>query len=162
MGAKVSSGGGDSKKLELSSEPNVIPFVDIMLVLLIIFMVAAPIATVDIGVSLPGSKVIPSKRPNKPTFVTIQDQGGGAVRYYVGNTEVDQYEIGKATLPEVQKNDRTLTTFEDVIQERIYIRADGVTRYRNVVFAMNRLQDEGFFKVSLVGEDKRGLGRRRG
>jgi biopolymer transport protein ExbD len=161
MGAKVSSGGGDSKKLELSAEPNVIPFVDIMLVLLIIFMVAAPIATVDINVDLPGSKVIPSKRPNKPTFVTITDQAG-VVAYYVGNTEVDQFEIGKATLLEVPRNDRKKTTLEEVIDERIYIRAEGATRYRNVVFAMNRLQDEGFYKVSLVGEDKRGLGRRRG
>jgi biopolymer transport protein ExbD len=161
MGAKVSSGGGDGKKLELSSEPNVIPFVDIMLVLLIIFMVAAPIATVDISVELPGSKIIPSKRPNKPTYVTISDQAG-VLKYYVGNTEVDQFAIGKETLVEVQKNDKKLKTFEDVIMERIYIRADGQTRYRNVVFAMNRLQDEGFFKVSLVGEDKRGLGRRRG
>jgi biopolymer transport protein ExbD len=161
MGAKVSSGGGDSKKLDLTAEPNVIPFVDIMLVLLIIFMVAAPIATVDINVELPPSKVVPSKRPNKPTFVTIQDQAG-VVRYYVGNTEVDQFEVGKATLLEVPRNDRKLKTLSDIIQERIYIRADGATRYRNVVFAMNRLQDEGFFKVSLVGEDKRGLGRTRG
>lgn len=159
MGAKVSSG-GSGKKLQLSSEPNVIPFVDIMLVLLIIFMVAAPIATVDISVELPGSKIIPSKRPNKPSFVTISDQAG-VLKYYVGNTEVAEFDIGKEALKEVAKNDRKRKTLSEIIDERIYIRADGATRYRNVVFAMNRLQDEGFYKVSLVGEDKRGLGRRR-
>lgn len=156
MGAKVSTGGGGGKRgsFETNSEPNVIPFVDIMLVLLIIFMVAAPIATVDINVDLPQSKVMPSKRPPKQTYVSIQHNGGNPL-YYVGNSQVPADMIGKEVFKEVPKSNKKATTVDLIIQERIYVRADGATPFRNVVFVMNRLQDEGFFKVALVGLDKR-------
>ena len=155
MGAKVSTGGSAKRgQYAANAEPNIIPFVDVMLVLLIIFMVAAPIATVDIQVDLPESKVLPSKRPPKQTYVSLQDSSG-QVRYYVGNNEVSPDEIGKETFKEVPRNNREATTLEKVIDERIYVRADGDTPYRNVVFVMNRLQDEGFYKIALVGEDTR-------
>jgi biopolymer transport protein ExbD len=62
---------GSEKDDEIMSEINTTPLVDVMLVLLIIFMVASPVASVDINVTLPDSKVLPSKRPPKPTYVTI-------------------------------------------------------------------------------------------
>jgi|APTNR8051073442_1049403.scaffolds.fasta_scaffold02328_12 biopolymer transport protein ExbD len=162
MGAKVSSSGPSKRGAHsTTSDPNVIPFVDVMLVLLIIFMVAAPIATVDVNVDLPSSKVIPSKRPPKQTYISIQERNGAAV-YYVGNERVaDPSMLGKEVYKEVPKNNKETArkTGEErdiaIIMERIYIRGDGSTPYRNVVYAMNRIQDEGFFKVALVGLDKR-------
>jgi biopolymer transport protein ExbD len=155
MGAKLSTG-ADATKLAVNAEPNIIPFVDVMLVLLIIFMVASPVASVDINVDLPDSKVLPSKRPGKPTYVSIQDQGG-VVRYFVGNDEVvDTATLGKKTYEGVEKDNPTFGgDLNKIIEQRIYVRADADTPYRNVVFAMNRLQDEGFYKVALVGADKR-------
>lgn len=163
MGAKVSSSGPAKRGgFDTTSDPNVIPFVDIMLVLLIIFMVAAPIATVDIAVDLPKSKVMPSKRPPKQTYVSIQAGDDGIARYFVGNNEVaNPEELGQKVYEEVPINNKETAakTGDDrelaIILERIYIRGDGSTPYRNVVYAMNRLQGEGFFKVALVGLDKR-------
>ena len=155
MGAKVStSSGGKRGSFDTNAEPNIIPLVDVMLVLLIIFMVAAPIATVDIKVTLPGSKVLPSQRPPKPTYVSLKSNGG-APEYYVGNEQVGSMDIGKAVLKEVPRNDRKANTLDKIVDTRIYVRADADTPYRNVVFIMNRLQDEGFYKVALVGEDTR-------
>lgn len=156
MGAKVSTGGSAKRgQFETNAEPNIIPFVDVMLVLLIIFMVAAPIATVDISVNLPGSKVQPSKRPPKQTYVSIQEQGGRAL-YFVGNNQViDTNKLGDEVMKEVPRNNPKAKTLEDKIMERIYVRADRETPYRNVVYVMNRIQEVGFFKVALVGEDKR-------
>src|SRR6186713_3296236 len=83
MGARLGTGpgtrasfgrrsrGGDDDLVE-SHEINVTPFIDVMLVLLIIFMVAAPLATVDLGVDLPASAVEPQPRPDKPVFVTVK------------------------------------------------------------------------------------------
>ncbi len=163
MGAKVSTSGPQKRgSFETTSEPNVIPFVDIMLVLLIIFMVAAPIATVDIAVDLPQSKVVPSKRPPKQTYVSIQHNNGEPL-YFVGNDQVaNPEELGAKVFEEVPKNNEETNALPPgdartvaIIMERIYVRADGETPYRNVVYVMNRLQGEGFFKVALVGLDKR-------
>jgi biopolymer transport protein ExbD len=158
MGAKLAGGGGSGKRgaLDVNAEPNIVPFVDVMLVLLIIFMVASPVASVDINVTLPNSKVLPSKRPPKVTYVTIQDKDG-VVGYFIGNDEVtDTAVMGKKAFEAVQKdNPKYAGDLAKTIDTRIYVRADGETPYRNVVFAMNRLQDEGFYKVALVGADKR-------
>lgn len=158
MGAKLASSGGGGKRgrLEVTAEPNVIPFIDVMLVLLIIFMVAAPIATVDIEVGLPTSKVLPSERPPKPTWVSLKDEGGGVIRVYVMNDEVSFDTLGEMTKQAVNANDPNLRgDFSQIQQQRVYIRADGATKYKNVVRAMNKLQDVGFYKIGLVAEDKR-------
>ncbi|MEN9856025.1 MAG: hypothetical protein RLZZ157_1151, partial [Pseudomonadota bacterium] len=106
MGAKLAGGGGSGKRgaLDVNAEPNIVPFVDVMLVLLIIFMVASPVASVDINVTLPNSKVLPSKRPPKPTYVTIQDKDG-VVGYFIGNDEVtDTATMGKKAMEAVKKD----------------------------------------------------------
>src|ERR1700709_2008937 len=82
-------GGGD--ELVENHEINVTPFIDVMLVLLIIFMVAAPLATVDIKVDLPASTSKPAPRPEKPLFLSVKtDQS-----LYLGDDKVSREQLGQ-------------------------------------------------------------------
>lgn len=155
MAGKLASGGGKKGRHDVTADPNVIPFIDVMLVLLIIFMIAAPISSVDISVDMPISKIDPSKRPPRPTWITITETDDG-VRTYVMNDEVSYDRLGEAAYEAVRQNDPRIASDDDEIKEqRIYIRADSTLAYRNVVRAMNRLQDKGFTKIGLVAEDRR-------
>ncbi len=141
-------------RLEVNPDPNVIPFIDVMLVLVIIFMIAAPISSVDIEVEMPISRIDPSQRPPRPTWISIssaEDQ----VMYYVMNDAVQINELGQKTFEAVQKNDPRLADDDEVRDQRIFIRADAGLPYRNVVLVMNRLQDRGFTKIGFVAEDRR-------
>jgi len=80
MAAKLSGSGGDRYQVEQNSEINVTPFVDVMLVLLIIFMVAAPLASVSVELKLPDAVAKPRPNPPKPIYISIQK--GGAI--YIG------------------------------------------------------------------------------
>ena len=154
MAGKVGGGGG-KRGLDVNADPNVIPFIDIMLVLLIIFMIAAPISTVDIEVDMPNSKIQPSKRPPRPTWVTISD-GPSGMEVYVMNDAVAIADIGQRTYEAVQANTPLIRDDDfEVKDQRIYIRADSDTAYRNVVRVMNQLQNRGFTKIGLVAEDRR-------
>lgn len=157
MGAKVASGGGGKRGLEINAEPNVIPFIDIMLVLMIIFMVAAPIATVDISVSLPQSKLPPSERPPSPTWVSLKnDAASGQVTVYVMNDKVTFATVGEDAYRATSVNNPLLGGDpRELLQQRVYVRADGDIEFRNVMLVMNRLQDQGFYKIGLVAEDRR-------
>jgi biopolymer transport protein ExbD len=84
------------------------------------------------------------------------------VRYFVMNEEVNINDLGERTFEEWEKNTPTVSFDECLLAEtvkaahcRVYIRADANTAYRNVVRAMNRLQDKGFTRIGLVAEDKR-------
>lgn len=158
MAGKISApghGGGGRGRLEVTADPNVIPFIDVMLVLLIIFMIAAPISSVDIEVDMPTSKIDPSKRPPRPTWVSLSDSNAG-LRVYVMNDEVSFDDLGEATFEAVKQNTPQIAHDEfEVRDQRIYIRADGGIAYRNVVRVMNRLQDKGFTKIGFVAEDRR-------
>ncbi|MES1200649.1 MAG: biopolymer transporter ExbD [Pseudomonadota bacterium] len=163
MAAKVSSGGGGKRgRADVTADPNVIPFIDVMLVLLIIFMIAAPISTVDIKVTLPPSKIFPSKRPPRPTWISIKEEAG-SIHYYVMNDEVQIQELGERTFTEWQKNAPDIDFRNDCLDQeftrgqycRIYIRGDGDIEYRNVVRVMNQLQNKGFTRIAFVAEDKR-------
>ena len=140
MGAKV---GGDenksSKNYSENAEINVVPFVDVMLVLLIIFMVAAPLATVNVQVDLPPSNSEPTPNPKDPVFVSIQKTG----EIYLGDNPVTLDRLGDAVMT------RTLGDREN----RIMLRADRDVIYGNVMRVMNVLQDYGFYKVALVAEE---------
>ena len=141
-------------RMEVNPDPNVIPFIDVMLVLVIIFMIAAPISSVDIEVEMPVSRIDPSQRPPRPTWVSISSTDDG-VLYYVMNDAVPINELGAKTFEAVQKNDPRLADEFEVRDQRIFIRADAGLPYRNVVLVMNRLQDRGFTKIGFVAEDRR-------
>lgn len=142
MAAKLSGGGGGKYAIEQNSDINVTPFVDIMLVLLIIFMVAAPLATVSVEVKLPRAVAPPQTNPPKPFYVSIQ----GDAQAYIGDDEVPIDMVGSELLGLIGN-----TVPSD---ERIFIRADQNTRYGDFMQVMNSLQDSGFYSVALVGEDQ--------
>jgi biopolymer transport protein ExbD len=154
MAGKISGGGGRGRAA-VNADPNVIPFIDVMLVLVIIFMIAAPISTVDIEVDMPTSKIQPSRRPPKPTWVSITDDANG-IRVFVMNDEVPMEGLGEATFEAVKINDPRIAHDEYLVtDQRIYIRAESETPYRNVVRVMNQLQNRGFTKIGFVAEDRR-------
>ncbi len=153
MAGKVSSGGG--KGHEVTADPNVIPFIDVMLVLLIIFMIAAPISSVDIEVDMPISKIQPSQRPPRPTWISLTD-GASGLEVYVMNDLVAMQNVGEATYESVKLNTPQIANDDfEIKDQRIYIRADAGLEYRHVVRVMNRLQDRGFTKIGFVAEDRR-------
>jgi biopolymer transport protein ExbD len=141
MAAKLSGGGGGKYNVEQNSDINVTPFVDIMLVLLIIFMVAAPLATVSVEVKLPTAVAPPQENPPKPVFISIQNDGD----VFLGDFR---------TSPEALGDDlRNTIRTRNPEEERIFIRGDQQTRYGDFMQVMNALQDNGFYSVALVGED---------
>jgi biopolymer transport protein ExbD len=146
MGAKV----GGSKDGPVS-EPNVIPFIDILLVLLIIFMVTAPIPTVDIRVDLPPPNPVPIRLEGlNPTIVVIRE--GQGLELYVGPERVTLANLGDRTLDHAIRNNPALNVEDIYAEARIFVRADQATAYSNVVNVMSRLQEEGFAKVGIFAE----------
>ena len=142
MAAKLSGPGAGKYSVEANSEINVTPFVDIMLVLLIIFMVAAPMAVVSVEVALPPAVAPPSPNPPKPVFISIQANGS----VYIADYQTDIASLGDDL--------RAAIGTRSPGRERIFIRADKDTLYGDFMGVMNMLQDNGFYSVALVGEDK--------
>jgi len=141
MAAKLSGGGGGKYHVEQNSDINVTPFVDIMLVLLIIFMVAAPLASVAVEVALPRAVAKAAPNPPKPIYISIQNDGD----VFLGDNKVDVSELGSEMTAQIGRRSPA--------DERIFIRADQQTRYGDFMTVMNALQDNGFYSVALVGED---------
>jgi biopolymer transport protein ExbD len=151
MAAKLSGSGGGKYAVQANSEINVTPFVDVMLVLLIIFMVAAPLASVSVQVVLPSAVAKASTNPPKPVYISIQPNGS----LYIGDFPTDLTSLGD-DLRKAIGNKRNPE------KERIFIRADTDVLYGDFMGVMNMLQDNGFYSVALVGEDKKGGGGPRG
>ena len=146
MGAKLGGGGGGRFDLGQNSDINVTPFVDVMLVLLIIFMVAIPAATVSIKLDLPPAiPPPPGTKVKEPVLINIQP-GGGVFIGEKGTT--------LATLP--ADLSRTLSADDPTLpptQQRVYIRADKQVRYGDFMSVMNTLQGNGFYQVALINEE---------
>ena len=121
-------------------EINVTPFIDVMLVLLIIFMVAAPLATVDIAVNLPASTAEPQPRPEQPLYLTVKSD----LTLALGETPVAR-ELLPGTLDAAAKGDK---------DTRIFLRADKTVPYGEMMEVMNLLRGAGYLKVALVGLEK--------
>jgi biopolymer transport protein ExbD len=144
MGSKVGGGGGGKFDLGQNSDMNVTPFVDVMLVLLIIFMVSIPAATVSIKLDLPPAvPPPPGSKPKEPTVINIQEGGG----VYIGDAGTSM-----ATL--VGDLTRELTLQNEMGPDaRVYIRADRTVKYGQFMEVMNTLQEGGFYQVALINED---------
>jgi biopolymer transport protein ExbD len=127
----------EEEALEATHEINVTPFIDVMLVLLTIFMVAAPLSTVDVNVDLPASTAQPAPRPDKPLFLTVKPD----LSLTLGKAPVDRSSLASALDAQTQA-DR---------EERIFIRADRVVPYGEVMEVMNLLRAAGYLKIGLVG-----------
>jgi biopolymer transport protein ExbD len=122
-------------------EINVTPFIDVMLVLLIIFMVAAPLATVDVPVDLPSSNTQRQPRPDKPVFLTVKTD----LSLAIGDDPVAPGGLAEAL-------DAATGANKD---DRIFLRADRAVPYGDVMQVMNLLRAAGYLKVALVGLESR-------
>jgi biopolymer transport protein ExbD len=147
MAAKLSGGGGGRYSLGQNSEINVTPFVDILLVLLIIFMVAVPMATVAIKVDLPPATIPPpnAPKPKEPVFISIQKSGAiflADKQTSLDNLEIDLNAKFTATGQAGPKDD-----------QRVMIRADADVMYADFMGVLNQLQTAGWYKVGLINED---------
>ncbi len=132
----VSLGDMDDDDLAEAHEINVTPFIDVILVLLIIFMVAAPLSTVDLPVDLPSSTAIPQKKPDKPTYITIKSDLSVAI----GETPVKRVDLA-----------RTLDASAEAGKDRrIFLRADKTVPYGEMMDVLERLRAGGYLKVALV------------
>ncbi|EHZ5131021.1 TonB system transport protein ExbD [Salmonella enterica] len=120
-------------------EINVTPFIDVMLVLLIIFMVAAPLATVDVKVNLPASTSTPQPRPEKPVYLSVRADN----TMFIGNDPVtDDTMIAELTALTEGKKDTT-----------IFFRADKTVEYETLMKVMDMLHQAGYLKIGFVGEE---------
>ncbi|GGD78707.1 TonB system transport protein ExbD [Croceicoccus mobilis] len=136
MALKLAS---DSEDLAVAHEINVTPFIDVMLVLLIIFMVAAPLATVDVKVDLPVSNAQAAPKPEAPVYLSMQADGALSV----GDDRVTLATLGDAIVG-ATAGDR---------EKRIFLRADKTVTYDAIMQAMNALRGEGYVHVALVGAE---------
>ncbi|QKE65295.1 TonB system transport protein ExbD [Aquipseudomonas campi] len=134
MGLHLNEGGDD---LQENHEINVTPFIDVMLVLLIIFMVAAPLATVDVKIDLPASSAKPAPRPDKPIYLSIKADNS----LFLDNEQVDPALLG-ATLDKLTQADKDKT---------IFVRGDKGVDYGDLMGVMDNLRGAGYLKIGLVG-----------
>ena len=121
-------------------EINVTPFIDVMLVLLIIFMVAAPLATVDVAVNLPTAAAQAQPRPPMPQFLTVKAD----LTLALGDLPIGRDDLG-GVLEAATKGDH---------DARIFLRADRSVPYGSLMEVMNLLRGAGYLKIALVGLEK--------
>ncbi|MGA2292415.1 TonB system transport protein ExbD [Bradyrhizobium sp.] len=126
----------DDEDFAEAHEINVTPFIDVILVLLIIFMVAAPLSTVDLPIDLPSSTATPQKKPDKPTYVSIKPD----LALALGETPVKRVDLV-----------RSLDAMEDASKDRfIFLRADRSVPYGEMMDVLEILRAGGYSKIKLV------------
>ena len=136
MAVSLADGNSEDDDFGEAHEINVTPFIDVILVLLIIFMVAAPLSTVDLPVDLPSSTAVPQKKPDKPTYVTIKADLAVAI----GENAVKRVDLVHALDSEANGNK----------DRRIFLRADKSVPYGEMMDVLERLRAGGYLKVALV------------
>jgi biopolymer transport protein ExbD len=133
---------GKNSAFSESSDINVTPFVDVMLVLLIIFMVAVPIATVNVKINFPDSNALPDTKAAAPVWLSMTKAGS----VYIGDRRFSSVEdVGAELEKETPEGQRDTT--------RLYLRGDADLPYKQVLELMNTLRNRGFYKISLVGHE---------
>jgi len=137
MGVRLHHG---ENEIDEVHEINVTPFIDVILVLLIIFMVAAPLATVDIAVNLPASTAEPQPRPDRPLFLTVKPD----LTLALGESAVTREALAGA-LDRATNGDR---------QTRVFLRADKTVPYGDLMAVMDLLRAAGYLRVALVGLER--------
>jgi biopolymer transport protein ExbD len=137
MGTSIAEGGlDDDEEFAEAHEINVTPFIDVMLVLLIIFMVAAPLSTVDLPVDLPTSSATPQKKPDKPTYVSIRSD----LTLAIGEEPVKRVDLV-----------RSLDASPDMGRDRyVFLRADRAVPYGELMGVMEILRAGGYSRIKLV------------
>lgn len=141
----IGNGGGRKARYRPMAEINVTPLVDVMLVLLIIFMIAAPLLTVGVQVDLPRTTANPLPNPDEPLSVTINAEG----RIFIQETPVEMEELVPrlAAIAEARAGSET----------RIFVRGDRAISYGRVMEVMGRIAAAGFTRVALLAEQPSGL-----
>jgi biopolymer transport protein ExbD len=134
MAVSFDAGLDDDDEWEIH-EINVTPFIDVMLVLLIIFMVAAPLSTVDLPVDLPSSTAVPMKKPDKPIYITIKAD----LVVAVGETPIKRADLV-----------RSLEGVAEGHEQRIFLRADRGVPYGELMDVLELLRVGGYSKIALV------------
>ncbi len=137
MGVSLADNDLDDDDFSETHDINVTPFIDVILVLLIIFMVAAPLATVDVAVELPASSAAPQPRPEKPVYLTVRPD----LTLALGDTTVTREELN-AALNTATQGDH---------DARLFLRADKSVSYGDLMGVMDALRGAGYLKVALVG-----------
>jgi biopolymer transport protein TolR len=146
MGIAAVAGRRRHRRRPIMAEINVTPMVDVMLVLLIIFMVSAPLMTVGVPVDLPQTRAKSLEQDKEPLTVSVTTKG-----VYLQNTEIPVEEL-------VAKL-KAVTEARGGADERIFVRGDRQIDYGTVMKVMGRLSDAGFRRVGLVTEFEQGTAR---
>jgi biopolymer transport protein TolR len=145
MGANVASGSSGGRRgrrgrRSVMSEINVTPFVDVMLVLLIVFMVSAPLLTVGVPLDLPQSQAKSMDQDREPLTISVNDHG----QIYLQNSEIAAEEL----VPKL----KAITDARGGLDERVYVRGDKKVDYGTMMRVMGRLSAAGYHRVALVSE----------
>jgi biopolymer transport protein ExbD len=148
MAGAITIDAGGRRNSRPVAEPNVIPFIDVMLVLLIIFMVTAPTPTVDFRVDLPRGETVGH---NRATVVEIIDRAG-QIAYVVDGQSTTLSELNNKILERALANNPSLDRGEIFAEARIFIQPDQSLAYGSVVDAMAHLHTGGWAKVGVYAE----------
>ena len=141
MAIQLDSGPGIKRhSYQQNAEINITPFVDVILVLLIIFMVAAPLATVDVPVDLPSNAASAAPPPTEPVYVSVQADGA----LFVQEQAVTLQQLAAVTHAMTAEN----------LDARLFLRGDQAVDYGSLMRVMNTLQKAGYARISLVASEE--------
>ena len=152
MAAKLSGGGKKRFDLGQNADINVTPFVDVMLVLLIIFMVTAPLATVSIKIDIPPAQA-PTTPSKPPTYISIANNGQLFVSFATGPQSTEMH---PTTLDTMAGSVAQSLGVANPTTQQVFIRADPHVKYGVFMSVVNRLQIDGYYKIGLISEEVQG------